>query len=57
MNSPGKLPLLQAAMKLLVDQLQPQDRVAMVVYAGAAGLVLPATATPLLSTAALAPIP
>jgi len=30
-------------MKMLVDQLRPQDRVAMVVYAGAAGLVLPST--------------
>lgn len=28
---------------MLVDQLRPQDKVAMVVYAGAAGLVLPST--------------
>ena len=43
MNSPDKLPLVKAGMKLLVDQLRPQDKVAIVVYAGAAGLVLPAT--------------
>ena len=43
MNSPDKLPLLQKAFALLVDQLRPQDRVAIVVYAGAAGLVLPST--------------
>jgi Ca-activated chloride channel family protein len=43
MNSPDKLPLLQAAFKLLVQNLRPQDRVAIVVYAGAAGLVLPST--------------
>jgi len=39
----NKLPLLKAAMGLLVEQLRPQDRVAIVVYAGAAGLVLPPT--------------
>lgn len=43
MWSPNKLPLVKSAMKLLVDQLRPQDRVAIVVYAGAAGLVLPST--------------
>jgi Ca-activated chloride channel family protein len=43
MNSPDKLPLLQESMGLLVDQLRPQDRVAIVVYAGASGLVLPPT--------------
>jgi Ca-activated chloride channel family protein len=43
MNSPDKLPLLKAAFKLLVQSLRPQDRVAIVVYAGAAGLVLPST--------------
>ena len=43
MNSPDKLPLLKQAFGLLVDQLRPQDRVAIVVYAGAAGLVLPST--------------
>jgi Ca-activated chloride channel homolog len=43
MQEPQKLPLVQASMKMLVDQLREQDHVAMVVYAGAAGLVLPAT--------------
>jgi Ca-activated chloride channel family protein len=44
MQSPDKLPLLKSAMRLLVGQLRPEDRVAIVVYAGAAGLVLPSTA-------------
>src|SRR6266576_1982487 len=43
MDEEDKLPLVQAAMRLLVNQLRPQDRVAIVVYAGAAGLVLPST--------------
>jgi Ca-activated chloride channel homolog len=43
MQSPDKLPLLKQAFGLLVDQLRPVDRVAIVVYAGAAGLVLPST--------------
>lgn len=43
MSSPDKLPLVKSSMRLLVEQLRPQDRVAMVVYAGAAGLVLPST--------------
>ncbi|MGH7504171.1 MAG: YfbK domain-containing protein, partial [Longimicrobiales bacterium] len=43
MQSPDKLPLLKQAFGLLIDQLRPQDQVAIVVYAGAAGLVLPAT--------------
>jgi Ca-activated chloride channel family protein len=43
METPEKLPLLKAAFVMLVEQLRPQDRVAMVVYAGAAGLVLPST--------------
>jgi len=43
MNEPRKLPLLKAAMGMLVEQLRPQDRVAIVVYAGASGLVLPST--------------
>jgi Ca-activated chloride channel homolog len=43
MNDPNKLPLLKAAFKLLVDQLREKDKVAIVVYAGAAGLVLPPT--------------
>lgn len=43
MEAPNKLPLLIKAMKLLVSQLRAQDRVAMVVYAGSSGLVLPST--------------
>jgi Ca-activated chloride channel homolog len=44
MDEPNKLPLVQASMRLLVGQLQPHDRVAIVVYAGSEGLVLPSTA-------------
>jgi Ca-activated chloride channel homolog len=43
MNQWNKLPLVKASLRLLVDQLRPQDHVALVVYAGAAGLVLPST--------------
>ena len=43
MTPENKLPLLKKAFALLVDQLRPQDRVAVVVYAGAAGMVLPST--------------
>lgn len=43
MNSPDKLPLLKQGLKILTNQLKPQDRVAIVVYAGASGLVLPST--------------
>lgn len=43
MNAPNKLPLVQAGLKMLVDQLGDQDRVAIVVYAGSSGLVLPST--------------
>ena len=41
--SPDKLPLVKQAFRALVRELRPQDRVAIVVYAGAAGLVLPST--------------
>lgn len=43
MGASNKLPLLQSSLKLLVDQLRKQDRVALVAYAGSAGLVLPST--------------
>jgi Ca-activated chloride channel family protein len=43
MQGPERLGLVKASMKMLVDQLRDQDKVAMVVYAGAAGLVLPPT--------------
>ncbi len=43
MNSDNKLPLLKSAFKLLVNQLREKDNVSIVVYAGAAGVVLPPT--------------
>jgi Ca-activated chloride channel family protein len=43
MNSPDKLPLLKRAMGMLVETLREEDRVAIVVYAGASGLVLGTT--------------
>lgn len=43
MMAPNKLPLVKSAFELLVNQLRPQDRVSIVVYAGSAGLVLPST--------------
>ena len=45
MGSANKLPLLKNAMRLLVDRLSENDRVAIVVYAGALGLVLPSTSS------------
>ncbi len=43
MQSANKLPLVKTSLRMLVEQLRQQDRVAIVVYAGAAGLVLPPT--------------
>ncbi|MFD0988791.1 von Willebrand factor type A domain-containing protein [Mariniflexile jejuense] len=43
MSSQNKLPLLKSAFKLLVNQLREQDKVSIVVYAGAAGVVLEPT--------------
>ncbi len=43
MNEPRKLPLLKDALKILVNQLTTKDCVAIVVYAGASGLVLDST--------------
>jgi Ca-activated chloride channel homolog len=43
MQSEDKLPLVKQAFRALVQELRPEDRVAVVVYAGAAGLVLPST--------------
>jgi Ca-activated chloride channel family protein len=43
MSSHNKLPLLKKAFKLLIQQLREEDRVAIVVYAGSSGLVLPST--------------
>jgi Ca-activated chloride channel family protein len=43
MQSPDKLPLLKQSMITLVNQLDERDRVAIVVYAGSQGVVLPST--------------
>ncbi len=43
MESPNKLPLLVSSLRLLTDNLREQDKVAIVVYAGNSGLVLPST--------------
>jgi Ca-activated chloride channel family protein len=43
MDAPAKLPLLKSALRRLVDQLGENDRLAIVVYAGSSGLVLPPT--------------
>ena len=43
MNEPNKLPLVKRGMEMLVRQLGENDRVAIVVYAGAAGTVLEST--------------
>jgi Ca-activated chloride channel family protein len=43
MMGPGRLPLVKQSLALLVNQLREEDRVAIVVYAGNAGLVLPST--------------
>ncbi|WP_223653220.1 YfbK domain-containing protein [Hymenobacter psoromatis] len=43
MMGDDRLPLIRSGLRLLVRQLRPQDHVALVAYAGAAGLVLPPT--------------
>ncbi|RPI58076.1 MAG: DUF3520 domain-containing protein, partial [Lysobacterales bacterium] len=43
MNDPNKLPLLKRSLKELVETLGEKDRVAITVYAGSSGLVLPST--------------
>ncbi len=43
MNNADKLPLLKSSLQLMVNELNANDRVAIVVYAGSAGLVLPST--------------
>jgi Ca-activated chloride channel family protein len=43
MDSPDKLPLIKSALRMFVDTLGDDDRIAIVVYASATGLVLPAT--------------
>ena len=44
MQPNDKLPLVKSGMRMLADTLQPHDRVAIVVYAGSTGVVLPTTA-------------
>ena len=43
MNSPNKLPLLKSSLKMLVNEMRDEDKISIVVYAGAAGLVLEPT--------------
>jgi len=43
MNSPNRLPLVKESLRLLVDRLRPDDRVAIVTYAGNSGLALAST--------------
>ncbi|MGF1534797.1 MAG: VWA domain-containing protein, partial [Bernardetiaceae bacterium] len=43
MQGEGRLPLVKESLKLLLDELQAEDKVAIVVYASASGLVLPST--------------
>ena len=43
MQDENKLPLVKSSLTLLAEQLRPQDKIAIVVYAGNAGLVLPST--------------
>jgi Ca-activated chloride channel family protein len=43
MNEPNKLPLVQQSLSMLLDQLRPEDTVAIVAYAGSAGTVLEPT--------------
>jgi len=43
MHAVNKLPLLQASLRLLTEQLRAEDRLAIVAYAGSAGLVLDST--------------
>ncbi|MGI9416992.1 MAG: vWA domain-containing protein [Geminicoccaceae bacterium] len=44
MDSPDKLPLLKRSLGMLVEQMRPEDRIAIVAYAGSAGIVLEPTA-------------
>ncbi|HEX2861722.1 MAG TPA: von Willebrand factor type A domain-containing protein, partial [Lacunisphaera sp.] len=43
MQGPTRLPLVKQSLRLLVNKLRPDDRVAIAVYAGASGLALPST--------------
>jgi Ca-activated chloride channel family protein len=43
MNADNRLPLVKSSLRILLNQLRPQDKVGIVVYAGSAGMVLPPT--------------
>ncbi|WP_291720269.1 vWA domain-containing protein [Bernardetia sp.] len=43
MEEPNKLPLLRSSLKMLLNEMNEKDRISIVAYAGAAGLVLPST--------------
>lgn len=43
MESPDKLPLVQASLKMLLKEMSARDRISLVVYAGASGVVLEPT--------------
>ena len=43
MEDANKLPLVKKSLKMMLENMQPTDRIALVVYAGAAGVVLPST--------------
>ena len=43
MDEPDRLPLIKSSLRLLAEQMRPEDKVSIVVYAGNAGLVLPPT--------------
>ena len=43
MNTPNRLPLVKSSLKLLLNELDDDDRVSIVVYASASGMVLPST--------------
>ncbi|MEG3182279.1 vWA domain-containing protein [Sphingomonas sp. LT1P40] len=45
MSSPDKLPLVKTALTMLADKLSKKDKVSIVVYAGAAGVVLEPTSS------------
>ncbi|MDQ0252502.1 Ca-activated chloride channel family protein [Sphingomonas kyeonggiensis] len=53
MNEPDKLPLVQRALGMVADNMKPGDHVSIVVYAGAAGVVLEPTSSPAEVRAAL----
>ncbi len=53
MDEPDKLPLVKSALAMLADRLTPRDKVSIVVYAGAAGIVLEPTSNPAYVKAAL----